>query len=776
MNTLTFWLIRLRIPIILLCLALTGAASVGLGKLTFKSDYRSFFSETNPQLIAFDKLQKTFSKNENLLIVVAPATGKVFSASTLAAVETLTEKAWKLPFTTRVDSITNFQYSHAQSDHLVVVDLVENGLEKSPSELALLEKIALTEPLLVNRLISPDARVTGINVTFRLPDPPEGDEIPTVVDAVRKAVSDVQAEFTGLNIQLTGSVMMDNAFAEASEHDGKTLIPVMITLVVAALWILLRSFTGMLVSVAVIVMAMVTALGLAGWLNIPLSPTAAAAPNILLTVAVADCVHLLNGFYKSIRHGAERRQAIAESLEKNLKAVFLTSVTTAIGFLSMNASDAPPFHDLGNITAMGVAAAFVYSMLFIPACMTVLPKHKHKRTANRFSWERRFSGFLRGHTNAVLISSVLFTLVLIAFIQKIELNDEFVEYFDQTIEFRRATDFTNDHLTGIYYMDYAVDSGESSGIARPEYMRTLEAFAQWYRAQPETLHVFSVTDIVKKLNQNLHGDDPDFYKIPGRRDLIAQYLLIYQMSLPFGLDLNDRIDVDQASTRMTATLRSISSREVIGLENRAREWLENHGFNTATSYASGTTLMFAHIGQRNIETMLKGTLAALVLISLILIFALRSFKAGLISLIPNLVPAAMAFGLWGALIGQVGLAVSVVAAMTLGIVVDDTVHFLSHYQHARRTLGMHAGAAVEHALTTVGSALLITSIALSLGFFVLAFSSFEINASMGLLTAVAILFALMADFFLLPTLLIKFEESKHERKVSDRLAAEPGLH
>jgi predicted RND superfamily exporter protein len=232
------------------------------------------------------------------------------------------------------------------------------------------------------------------------------------------------------------------------------------------------------------------------------------------------------------------------------------------------------------------------------------------------------------------------------------------------------------------------------------------------------------------------------------------------MSLPFGLDLNDRIDIDKSSTRLTATLKNLSSQEVLNLETRAQEWIVLNGFNPETTYATGTSIMFAHIGQRNIQTMLLGTVIALSLISLILIITLRSIKIGLISLIPNLVPAAMAFGLWGLVVGQVGLAVSVVAAMTLGIVVDDTVHFLSHYQHARQSLKQSTENAVQYAFSNVGSALLVTSFVLVAGFSVLAFSSFEINASMGALTAIAIVFALIADFLFLPSLLLKVEEFK----------------
>lgn len=277
------------------------------------------------------------------------------------------------------------------------------------------------------------------------------------------------------------------------------------------------------------------------------------------------------------------------------------------------------------------------------------------------------------------------------------------------------------------------------------------------------------TDTMKRLNKNLHGDDPDWYRLPDQRDLAAQYLLLYEMSLPYGLDLNDQINVDKSASRMSVTTRTLSTNDFLALVERADTWLKR---NTPGIYveASSTSVMFGHIGQRNIESMLVGTTVALVLISMVLIIALRSFKLGMISLLPNLLPAGMAFGLWGLLVGEVGLSLSVVTAMSLGIVVDDTVHFLSKYLRARREQGLDPEAAVRYAFSSVGMALWITSLVLMAGFMVLALSAFYLNAGMGMLTAIVIGLALVVDFLFLPPLLMKLDADIDEKPV-DRAAA-----
>ncbi|MYH91734.1 MAG: MMPL family transporter, partial [Gammaproteobacteria bacterium] len=280
---------------------------------------------------------------------------------------------------------------------------------------------------------------------------------------------------------------------------------------------------------------------------------------------------------------------------------------------------------------------------------------------------------------------------------------------------------------------------------------------EWYKEQPETVHVSAITDIFRQLNMSMNGDDPAEYRLPANRELAAQYLLLYEMSLPYGLDLNNEIDVDKSATRMRVSMQTLSSNEIIALDRRAKHWLGENAPNIVRPESSGTTLMFAHLGRRNIVAMLVGTTLALVGISFALIFALRSWRLGLTSLVPNLIPGALGFGIWGLTVGEVGVSLSMVTAMTLGIVVDDSVHFLSRYQRARREIGYRSPDAVRVAFRTVGRALRTTSLVLVAGFIVVSLSSFELNSCMGKLTALVIALALVADFLLLPPLLMWFD-------------------
>ncbi|MGB5438690.1 MAG: MMPL family transporter [Gammaproteobacteria bacterium] len=751
------WLVRWKIPVLLVSLLLVALAGSGVRFLQFKTDYRMFFSEDNPQMQAFEQLQNTYTKTDNVLFVLAPKDGRVFTPETLASVAWLTEASWQLPYSIRVDSISNYQHTRAEEDDLVVDDLVPDAANIDAAGLQSIRDIAINEPLLVHRLIAPDGRVTGVNVTIQLPDNGSGEEVPEVTAFARDLVEQVKAGNPNLDVYLTGMVIMNNSFPEVSIRDQQTLIPMMFAVVILTLLLLLHSFTAALATFFVIVFSIVAAMGLAGWLRIPLTPPSASAPTIILTLAVADCVHVLISLLHDMRRGLDKTSAIIDSLRINLQPVFLTTLTTAIGFMSMNFSDAPPFRDLGNIVAMGVGIAFVLSVGFLPALMLCLPVRVKVGETRRARAMDRLAETVIKQRNYLFWGMGFIVIGLVIFIPRNELNDEFVKYFDTSVDFRNATDFATSNLTGVYTIDYSLGTGESGGISEPDFLRDVDRFAEWYRQQPGVLHVNTLTDIMKRLNRNMHGDDPQWHRLPGQRDLSAQYLLLYEMSLPYGLDLNNQIDIGKTATRMTVSLESVSTNEMLALDQEAQAWLGENAPHMKTDGAS-PSVMFAHIGYRNIRSMLTGTTIALVLISVVLVIALRSVKIGLVSLVPNLIPAAMGFGLWGLLVGEVGLALSVVTGMTLGIVVDDTVHFLSKYLRARREQGLHSADAVRYAFSTVGMALWVTSFVLIAGFMVLTQSAFKLNADMGLLTAITIGFALIADFLFLPPLLMKIDK------------------
>ena len=748
----------------LLMLVMTGGARF----IGVTNDYRSMFAEDNPQLAAFDALEDTYSASNAALIAVAPRGGSVFTREALGAIEDLTEAAWRTPWSTRVDSLTNYFHSEAIEDDLVVQPLVDDAQSLGDADLARIEEIALNAIDVAGRLVSHDGRVAGLVINFALPENPDAAvvEITGYLDAL---LEEARTSHPDVAYYLTGDVVMNRAFAEATQDDLETLAPIVFLIIVVTATVLLRSVLGTLALVVVLVFVINTTMGFAGWIGTVFNPANSGVPIIVMTVAVAHSVHIVTAALAGMSRGLGRDEAIAESLRGNAWPVFLTTITTAIGFLSLNASDSPPFHVLGNLVAFGVLCAFVYSMTLLPALLSLLPLRAPRARSGRIVFfapvhiERpgffdRFGAFVVARRKFLLWFVTLLAVALVMGIPRIELTDNWTRYFDERYEFRRDTDFVIENLTGMETLEYSLNAGREGGITDPDYLRAVDAFAGWYREQPEVGHVQAFPDIMKRLNKNMHGDDPTFHRLPDDPALAAQYLLLYELSLPFGNDLNNRIDVAKSATRMTVVVRSLSSQAQRELDARAQAWLRANAPDLATE-ASGVSIVFAHLSQRNIESMLRGTIIAMALISFILIWVFKSVCLGLVSLVPNFLPAAMAFGLWGYLVGRVGLAGSVVTAMAFGIIVDDTIHFLSKYVKSRRE-GLLAPEAVRAAFRTVGQALWTTTAVLSLGFLVFASSGFELSWALGLLITITIVFALLADFLLLPPLLMAIDRRK----------------
>lgn len=645
----------------------------------------------------------------------------------------------------------------AEEDDLIVADLVEFPEDV---DLDYVRNVALSEPLLVKRLISPEAHVTAVNVTVQLPQASES-EMPEVVAAARELAASFEQEYPSISIYMTGSVMLGNAFSESAQKDMKNLMPIMLAVIIITLWLLLRSFAGTIATVIVIFLSVLTAMGLFGHLGWTLTGPSTSAPTVITTMAVADCVHILVSFLFNLRQGMRRHAAMQESIRINLQPVFITSLTTVLGFMTMNFSEVPPFRDLGNTVAMGVIAAFFLSVFFLPALVSVLPISAKKQAQRQSKAMDALASFIIHNRRGVLVGSGIVTIVLFALIPINQINDDFIGYFKESVEFRSDTEFTADNLTGMYNIAYSLEQGESNGISTPTFLAQVEAFTDWLKARDEVTNVETITEIFKRLNKNMHGDDPAYFKLPESKELAAQYLLLYEMSLPYGLDLNNQLNVDKSSVRILITMNNIQTSQTLKLEQEIAQWL-NDNTDIATYYAASPNLMFSHIGKRNVDSMVLGVGYALIVIVAIMCIVLRSMKLGAVSVIPNIVPIGATFGIWGVMQGDVGISIGTGVGMILGIVIDNTVHFLSKYQRARREKEYTSEEAVRYAFSMVGTALWVTTFVLVAGFMVLALSDFNMNAYMGIFTACTITLALIFDFFALPALLLWLDKHKAE--------------
>ena len=729
------------------------AVSVGLKDTTVSSDYRIFFSDDDPQKLAFDELEEVFTKTDNVVFVVKPAGGDVFEPQTLGLLQTLTERAWTLPHATRVDSITNFQHSYAEDEDIVIEDLVFAPADTlSAQDLLDIRTAALAEPLLVGGLLAKDAGAAGVNVTLRLPrESPE--EVTETARAARALAAEIEETHPDVEVRVSGMALMNDAFMEASIEDMKLIVPVMYVVMIAVLAVLLRSVVATAVVVLIVGMSSAVTVGLAGWLGYPLTPPTASAPTVVLTLAVADGVHLFLSARSELQDGASRAEAIATALRVNFRPVLLTSLTTIVGFACLNFAEAPPYWHLANMTVAGVAAAFVYSVTVLPALLVVLPLRVPPERARSSRTMDRIADLVLRHRTRLVVGGIVAAASLGVAASRLQSNDQFLKYFDDSIQFRPDTEYMMEHLTGIYTVEYAVGAGGESQINEPAYLEALDGFTQWLRAQPEVSHVYSYADVIKRINQNLHEGQDEHYAVPPTREAAGQELMLYEMSLPVGLDLNDRIDVARSSTRVSVALRDLSSRELLDFKARSEQWLKDEAPEAMHARATSPVIIFTTLSQENTKSMMVGNFASLLLISACLVLALGSWRLGLLSIVPNLLPILFGYGLWSLLFSEINIVASIGGTVCLGIIVDDTIHFLTKYRLARTTGGKTPSQAIRSTLSTVGPAMVSTTLVLFFGFGVLTQSGFQMNSDLGLLVVLVVGFALLHDLLLLPALL-----------------------
>lgn len=740
---------------------LTSIIVVGIGfgilDLGFTNNYRIFFSDSNPQLLDFDRFQEEYGDQDNILIALAPVQGGVFNRETLTAIYEFTEKSWFTPYSRRVDSIANYQHTYPHGDDLIVESLVEDSADLTPGRVKEIRGIVMQEPILTGLLVSEWGHVAAINITMNLP-PDAGAEEAEAIEYVKNLASEIEDKYPNIKTYISGQAVLNNAFIEAALSDGLTLIPVMVLLIFVVSFVFLRSFGGAIGTLVVVIPSIIVAFGGAGYAGITLTNTTGMVPIIVLTIGVADSIHLLITFYSEIEKGKSKHDAMEEALRVNMQPIFLTSITTIIGFLSLNFGEIPPFRDMGNMVAIGVSAAWFMSVVTLPIFILSLPvKAPKTRRHVGFNLMGTFYKISEGNKRFLVTYFIISLGILGACIPRIEFNDLFPEYFDESIQFRSDNDFIVNNLTGVMALQYSVSAGEEGGIYSPEYLHQLDAFGEWFEEQGAVLYVSKITTILKRINKNLHEDNNDYYRIPTDRESAAQYMFLYELSLPYGLDMENSMNMARSASRLSVIIKNTKSVDIIKLDQDARVWLKKNAPNLVVSNAVGPSIMFSHISERNLTSMLEGLLLAVLLISSVLLVALGKVKLGLLSIIPNLSPAVISYGIWSIYGGELGMAGITILIISLGIVVDNTVHFMSKYVRAKSEMNKSVGDSIEYAFETAGTALGVTTIILVIGFMVLGFSTFHPNTVLGQLTALTLFISLLVTYFFLPPLLFLVE-------------------
>lgn len=750
-----------RATLFMLLLGVAGLASGGRF-IEVSGDYRAFFDAGNPELQALDNIENAYAKLDSIALVVRYAEGDLFTPERLAYLADLTDRLWLVPNATRVESLTNYQHTWAEDDDLMVADLVPLGEDVDDDTAKRARGIALHEPSLVDYLVSRDGVTTSLVVTLH---PEEGDKngLADAVRAVKKLVAGDMAAHPGLRIAVVGGAPLDLALRDVSERDVKVLAPVMLAVLMLGLTVFFKGWRPAVVVAGIVFATVSSTMGVMGYMGIAMMTATAAVPVIVLTITVADAIHLIAAVQSALARRQALRVAIEQAVRINAMPVLITSITTAIGFLGLNFADAPPYRDVGNLAAVGSVLALVCTLIALPPLLLLMPPPAARVRGSAGGWFLRLNQAAAKTPYVFIVFFVGLLLAAAVAIPRLSINDKFVDYFATGVAFRDDAHFATEYLPGLYAMEFSLPSGEDGGIAEPAYLQRVDAFAKWLSAQPGVTHVVALPDIMRRLNRNMHNDDGAYYRLPDSRELAAQYLLLYEMSLPYGRDMTNQIDIAKSASRVTAIMDDISTADMQALKANAENWLRQNSPAGLAATGTGVAVIFAYLTERTVKSMLVGTGISIIGIALCLLLSLRSFRLAVLALVIKAVPIVLTFGLWAYSKGEIGLYAAAVVSVSLGLIVDFAIHLLSKYQ-AFRVKGDSVHSAMARSLDMVGPALVVSAVVLICGFAVLLLAQFTLNANLGAMTALMVAAALIADLILLPALMYAGARLIEERR------------
>lgn len=744
-------LVRWRFRYALVTLLLLLVSSTQVAHMAFNGDINVMFDRDDPYRIRLQELESTYQQAQFLLLLVKPPNGTVFTPDSIALIRDLTERAAQLPHAVRVDSVTRFPHVMVAQDSLVIEDAFDLATDLTPQQVARLQALSLADARIRGRLVSASGDVAALLVTLVLPE----NHLQGIL-AVKRAAHDLRedfkTQFPGVELHFNGDVAIENAILDVTLDDMLRVNPLVFGTIFVLTGVFLRSLMAIASTLAVVATSVGITMGVLIRLGFDVNPITMMAPAIIMVLAVADSIHILTQYVLSLRQGITAEAAMIRSLVHNARPVFWTSVTTAVGFLGMNFGDSPPFRDMGNMAAVGVLFALLCTYTVLPMVALLFRQQRLPKPLALTKPLQRLACWLV----RVPLSSIWLVLALVVFlllqIPRLQVNDDLAHYFDESLEIQHAIQFTREHVQGVEFMLYSLESGAPGQVNDPVFLRKVDHFSEWLRQQPEVSGVDSYVELVKSLHQIMHDDDPQFYRIPDRRDLIAQYLLLYEMALPPGMDLTRDLNADRSALRLVVNLVASENQTLLAIEQRADAWLQQH-YPELRNRPTSQLLMFAHLGTSIIRSMVDGSLFTLVFVTGMMVIGLSSWRYGLLSMIPNVCPPAVVYGIWALTAGQVNHAAAMTFCISLGLVVDDTIHLMNKFLDGRRN-GLSAEESVTTALLSSGTAVVITSLTLIAGILLLSLSHFTVNDTMSLMLAGIILTALVFDLVFLPLLLL----------------------
>ncbi len=752
---------------LLLTLALMVILIPGWKSFGEKYDVRIWFRTTDPLIKVLDKFERQFGNDESLIIALHSPSG-IFDVDSARLIHSLTERMWGVPQVIRVESLSNYNYSSAEGDEVVVGPFFPDEIDDITHEIMPeLKAKALSHKVMPGYLVSRDG-LSAMLFARLIPTLNGSPNYEIIIKETRKILDEIKSDPQLLGdhqFHILGEVAVNDAFREVAANDNAIILPILFGLIIFYLLLVFRSLTATLLPLTVVFLTLMATMGYGFWIGYKINNILSILPAILISISIADSVHIVVTYFHFRGDGMTGKDAAYLSLHKNFVPTFLTSISTMIGLLGLTMTELVPIKQLGHLAGVGCFLAWLVTIFFMGPILFWLdfkvPKHFQKKDdlGKGSLLARQIVEKIDLYKNSILIFFSLLAIGAVFLSSSIKVNSNPYEYFKKGIPLLIGNDFVKDEFGGSAGPEIMIHAGKEDGIKEPLFLKKVEAFKLWIDQQPYVNKSIDIIDIVKEMNQNLNGGDEKYFLLPVNKKMVAEELFLYTMSLPQGMELNNRMTLNYDSMRMSV-LWSIEDtrgwlKHIDEFKNKAKELGLNVDF-------TGKFYLFQRMMDYVVFTFLRSVTMALGLVALLMMIVFRSVKIGILSLVPNLIPLILGGGLMSLSGVDLNIGSALVASVCLGIAVDDTIHFLSHYYRLRKE-GIEEKDIHSYVFTYTGSALMVTTLTLASGFGLYVFGDFIPNVNFGMLCAVILTMALVIDLIFLPAFLMKIEEMRKKK-------------
>jgi len=715
------------------------------------NDLTAWFSREDPVYQDYERFQNEFGGTRTLIVALkAPDRARMFSAEAFSFLTQISEDIERVEAVQRVSSLATATVVDAlpatdadEGGGLNVRRLIEDLGDSSPEAVG---AKALSDELFRGDLISEDGTVTALVVFF---DESRIDDVRAEVLAeIRGIIS--TALPAGFEAHYNGSLEITEWYNRVTLDNQLKFTPPILILTLGALFVLFRSWRKTVLTFAAILVSLLWTLGLYDLFGLSFNVLSSMIVPLVVVLAIADDVHILQ-HYGLARRTESHEDAFVSTISHLLAPLFGASATTALGMLSLATSQVVAVREFGIGAGMGVMVDFAISVVFVPTMLAWVksePDHVPQE-----SWFldplRRVALFSTRHARAVLAVGAVIMALSGWGMSRLKVDTNHINFFSEKHELYKSAQVIDTQLSGIYTFQIFLE-GPPDSIQQPDVLQRMDRLATELKSVPFVKKVTSLADYVKRVHRELNDGRPEAYVIPATSPEIAQELLVFGLGDEGRAELDRVVASDYSSAQITVKLASMSS-DLVFQQVREADRLAQEIFagSPVTATVTGSGRLFSTLDHYLVRSQITSFATAFVTVFAVIFLVFRSWRFGLLSIAPNLFPVLTVFGAMGWLDISLNVATVMVASVALGVVDDDTIHFISRYRKETHR-GVSTDAAIEIATTQEGRAALTTAIINSCAFGVLMLSEYKPSAWFGGLLALTMIVAFLAEVFILP--------------------------